>query len=140
MADQVNTPVQWQGPKEVPIHNPKAGHATEPIDNLHLSEGIPKEMLSLFEIDLTNTDLDALSKLREISDWAFDGQTFIGDGMIKLTELVEKIPSHIKDKHNHVWNLVRLQKQIERKRNEVNDLESRKEALMRMGSDHRRPY
>lgn len=138
MSDKVRTAAEPI--TEIPITNPQANHATEPIDNLHLSEGIPTDMLKLFEIDLLTTTPDALNKLREIAQWAFDGQTFIGDGMMKLKTFIENMPTQMNNKYEHVWNMIALQKRIDAKRAEVEDLELRKQALYSMGADHRRPY
>lgn len=125
---------------QIAVPNPEANHATTPIDNLHMAEGIEKEVLQMFGIDVATTDMSTLTKMRDISTYAMDGEMFVGDGMMKLREMIERVPPHIKDKHETIWNLISMQRKIDMKRKEVIDMEKRKASLMSMGQDHRRPY
>jgi len=133
-------PVQWESKTELPGTPKPVNHATEPIDNLHLSEGIPSDVLKMFEIDLMTTDTETLNKIREISEWALDGQTFVGDGMMKLKNLIESMPTQMRGKHESIWNHIKLQKRIEGARKELHDLELRKIAIYGDGRPQMRPY
>lgn len=113
----------------LPTESPPVKHTTEPIDNLHRAEGIPKEVFKMFEVELMHASPDTLTKLKDISTWAFDGQTFVGDGLMKLRDMVERISPTQKNKFEAVWNVISLQRKIDLARREVVDLEKRKIAI-----------
>lgn len=125
---------------DIPIENPQANHVTEPIDNIYRSEGIPTELFQMFSLDLATASPSDITKLKDISNWVMDGEMFTGDGLLKVREMMERIPQQTKNRHEAVWNLLKLQNEIDVTRKEIIDMEKRKSALMDQGYNHRRPY
>ena len=113
-------------------------HATGSVESYYATK-IPGDLIQMFGIDEKTASIPTMDKLRDIARWALDGEMFVGDGLVKVREMLDKIPSSQKDKHVSVWNLIAMQKKIDEKRKEVVDLEKRKIAIYGDGRLFRHP-
>lgn len=85
----------------------------EPSAGISPNSGVGIDILRYFNIEL-NADSKTMDKLKEISDWAFQGVDTVGDGLMKLKELELKlgIPSGNDTRENKIYNWIRIQQQI----------------------------
>ena len=113
-------------------------HVTEGI-SVNKAEGIQPELLKMFSVDTKNLDASLITRLKDISAWAMDGETFVGDGLMRVRAMIDKLPTLQKDKYNAVWELISLQRNIDESRNRTIDLEKRKIAIYGDGRSLRHP-
>lgn len=92
------------------------------IESLKYND-VPVDVYRFFGIDTLTLDSRNLDKLKDISQWAFEGVETLGDGLKKLRDLEVKLGSaSVGKRWDKMYNWVKIQKHIE-------DMLKRQEAL-----------
>ena len=107
-----------------PTPKPEHTHILTGDGNTLRYAEIPVDIYRFFSIDLGTVEEKELSKLKDISDWAFNGVETLGDGLQKLRSLEIKLgtPKSGESRQDKIWQWVKIQRQVD-------DLLKRQEAI-----------
>lgn len=96
---------------------------SSPITHTSVAEGIdaicyeqvPIDVYKFFNAPLGSMEAKEVSELKEISDWAFQGQSTLGDGMQKMRSLEIELgqPTGDERRHDKMLRWIKMQRQIE---------------------------
>ena len=93
---------------------PVSTRSTAPLSGqTYFHDGVPVDIYRHFNVPMEMADNKTKDMLREVSDWAFEGES-IGDGLQKIRNLERKLGmAGYRETHSKVWNWIKLQKQVD---------------------------
>jgi hypothetical protein len=100
--------------KSTQTNTPSTPVSVAPLQGqTYMHDGVPVDIYRHFNIRMEEADSKTKDMLRDVSTWAFEGES-IGDGLQKIRNLERKLGmSGYRETHSKVWNWIKLQKQVD---------------------------
>lgn len=96
------------------LNTPSVTPSLAPLQGqTYMHDGVPVDIFRHFNLPMEQSDAKQRDMLREISGWAFEGES-LGDGLQKIRNLERKLGmAGYRETYSKVWQWIKLQKQVD---------------------------